>query len=256
MDYQPPAIEQVQINVDANVARPDDRDRVRTFLEMDDLSIGVTNFNNPNSTLFQIFLDLELLEGTDVTVGGSALDGSFVPTVGIEQLVLDESDLSVRVYYERGLNDSDPRAVESLIQHNTIGAKIKFQDNSLNSFVEFNSDGTEIYQHFLRIPLTENEFLTLQQFMRASSQDSEFMWTPESGWFTNTGVLISVPLIDSEDFDLGFGVQPGIVISGDTITPSVAGGIRGAFQTDDLEISGVLGYTYGINGQLRIKFNF
>lgn len=264
--YIPPA--QANIRVESNILRPDDRDRVQTtaeYLTGDGLSIGLTryDYNNPTVSSNQVRLSFILKDPsqTQISVGASITENGTVPEISVSTVLLDENAKKLRIYFDRGLNVSDPRAVEALIQHNTVGLAFSSPELSTQYQLSFQSEGTEIHEGWLNIPLSDNQFLSLRSYLRVASQDSGFFWSPK--YFSNTGVLVGLPVVQNEQLNVQVGIQPGFSYSADwdddntefRLTAPL--GIRAQYTPDQqLNMLAEVGYSYGLTANFSLNYRF
>ena len=259
MPYTPPP--QVHINTEANVFRPDERNRTRTTAEYlgDGYQIGVSrsDYANPSIGLAQVFIDFALSPSTDASIGAALVEGDIAPEFAISQTVLDEGDRSLKLYFARSLNSDDPRAIEALIQRNTIGGNLRIDGITNNFSVDFNSDGVEVYKNFLSIPLTDDGFLTLNSYMRAASEESDYYW--DESFYAAAGVLVAVPVVQRDGLSVALGVQPGLVYSADDdeLRLGATAGARVQYEpSDNFALTGTISYSYGLNAALKMNFSF
>ena len=259
MPYTPPP--QVHINTEVNVFRPDGRDRIQTTAEHlgNDFSVGLsrTDYANPRTAVNQIYLDFALTPTTEATIGAALSEGSIIPEFTISQVVLNESDRTLRLYFARSLNSDDPRAVRSLIQRNTVGGNLRLGSVQNNFSVDFNSDGVEVYKNFLSIPLTDDGFLTLNSYMRAASEESDYYW--DESFYAAAGVLVAVPVVQRDGLSVALGVQPGLVYSADDdeLRLGATAGARVQYEpSDNFALTGTISYSYGLNAALKMNFSF
>ena len=259
--------ESVVTAVNANIFRPDGRNSIETsasYLLGDGLSLGLSryNYSNPNVSNTQVRARLILDESsqTAATAGLAVTDNGTVPELGISTVLLDNDTQKLKLFFDRGLTTSDPRAVEALIQHNTVG--IAFDSGAVDSKYQlsFNSDGTEVHEGWISIPLTDDDFITLRSYLRAASEESSFFWSPQ--FFSNTGVLVGFPLVTEDDYNVQIGVQPGFSYStnrdgGSNLSLTAPVGVRAQYTPDDqLRIMAKAGYSHGLTVDLSLDWSF
>lgn len=259
--YTPPP--QVDVRVESNVLRPDGRNSVRSSAEFltgtTGLSISRTDYANPSTAATQFEVEFELSPSTTATVGAAISEGGVVPAFSISQVVLDGSDRRLELTFARGLNDDDSRAVAALIQQNVVGATLRIGDVQNRFSVAFNSDGIEVYENSLSIPLTDDGFLQLNSYMRAASGESDSYWSPD--FWSGTGVQIAVPIVRSEDLDFGVGIQPGLIYRIEDGSQHVAlaapVGTRLNYRpSDSVDVNAALSFSYGLNASLSVRWRF
>ena len=236
----------INTSVRANIFRPDDRNRVignAQYLD-DTYSVGVSYFSyaNPDIDVIQPLVSYSFDDETEVAIGASIVEGDIVPEFRAETLFLNDH----KIYLSRGLNTSDPRAVDALIQQNVVGLNLKFQDVSTNFRVTFNSDDVEVYENWIAIPLDDYGVFTFKNYLRGASEESDDYWSPD--FFNATGVQIAYPLSN----ECGIGVQPGFTYSDNELRPVLPVGAQCRFN--DLTIRA--GYSYGLDLQAEYRTTF
>jgi hypothetical protein len=253
-DYIPP--QQVQIQNITNFARPDGRDRIQTTAEYlgDGFTVGLSHgfYLNPDIQASKLSIEFSLSDRTSATIGGSLVEGDLIPEIAFTSVIVDESNQRLLLYAERGLNDSDPRAIAALIQQNVIGASFRLGSSSTRAQVTFNSDGIEVYENWISIPLTDNSMVTLNNYVRVSSDRSDFYWSPSS--FVATGLLVGLPIELSESATCQIGVQPGVIVEEGELELGAAVGSRCRYVRDRFSLNGSLSYGYGFTGLLTASW--
>ena len=200
-----------EVIIRGNVFRPDNNDILETETNseiLDNIYIdGVTN---------SIFSDLQDLEATrvlfhlrmdgtstNVSAGLSYFEEYVIPELRFSTMIVDEENLRLKLKLDYGLNTTDVRAIEEVITNYVIGADVRVYDGFSNFSLRINSDDVSIFQNYLEIPISKSNAITLVNFTRASSGNSDNYWTPDL--FTNTGVRFAVPITEQ----CGVGVMPG-----------------------------------------------
>jgi hypothetical protein len=245
-----------EIRVESTIARPDNRDRIQTSATYlgDGFRIGLSHglYKNPDIQRSSLSIEFQFSDRTSATVGAAMVEGDLIPEIALSSILVDESNGRLLLYVERGLNDDDPRAIASLIQRNVIGASVKIGDVSTKAQVSFNSDGVEVYENWLSIPLTDNGMLTLNNYVRLSSNSSQFYWSPSS--FVGTGLLIGIPIEVSGNTLCHAGVQPGVILNEGRVDLGATIGSQCSYQSDRFSLTGGLSYGYGFSGRITAKW--
>lgn len=261
-DYVPPKF---NIQTQTTLFRPDDRDRIRTTATYIDgpweIGLSRADFNNPAVAVNQLALTFIIDEGsqTELTAGVSANNDGAVLDFGVSTVIVDDEDRKLRIYFDRGLNDSDPRAIEALIQHNTVGLVLSDDSLQFRYQLAANSDAVEVHEGWLSYPLTDNGFLTLKSYVRAASEESDFFWSPEL--FAATGIAMGVPFELGNNTECQAGVQPGLALTSDfgsdtEIEFAAPFGAQCQYSAGDTQIKGRIGLAYGLTASVEARFSF
>lgn len=258
--YTPPP--QVQTEIRTNVFRPDGRDRIEysaDYLTGDGLAIGLTRYDyrNPRVGAQQVRVEFLLGESTSTSgyVGAAVTEDGVVPEFGVSTVLLDSDSTSVRVYYSQGLVLTDPRAVEALIQSKILGISFGTDDLTAEYRINFNSDAVEVHEGWLNVKLTNSDFLSLRSYLRVSSAESGFYWSPP--YFFSTGVLVGYPIPLGNDATLRVGAQPGLILEDDGVSIGAPVGAQLRYNpSDELRLAADIGYAYGMNARLSLSYTF
>ena len=259
----------INTEVRTNVFRPDGRQRVETSVSANDLDPGYsirlsrTDYENPETGVTQLAVTFILDEDsqTSITAGGALTEGDVIPEISVTTVVVDEENLRLRVYVERGLNTEDPRAVQALIQQNVVGLALSTGDLNTRYQVAFNSDDIEVHEGWVSIPINGNQALQFRSYIRAASGESDFYWDPR--FFGSVGLLVGIPVATGEKFNAQIGVQPSLILSSDygdsgvDLNPALPVGFRAQYvasENSQVEFDATL--AYGLTASLRWSYNF
>jgi hypothetical protein len=254
--YVPPEIIPVTVETEVNVFRPDGRDRV--FLNSEYLgegfTVGITQgfYVNPSVSTTELNVEFQVSPKGTVDIGATLVEGEIVPSIAIKSVLLDEGENKLVLQVSRELI-KDPRALEELIQSNVVGVNLSSNGTTASGKVNFNSDGVEVYEGRISIPLTESGFATLNSYVRFASESSDYYWSPKS--YQSVGVALGLP-VEMGDFKGVVGVQPGIILDSGELAVGAPVGTQFTYEGDNFTATGNIGYGYGIVGRVDLKWKF
>lgn len=254
-DYIPPTIE---VETRINTARPDGRNWIDNSASLEIEGVGIEAgygvYHNPNVSVSRLVLEpLPNSSDVDLALGAHLVESDLVPYVRIGTALIDGDDVSINSSFERGLYDGDPRSIDELIQHNTISMNLWSEAVNGWGKVAFISDGGEVFEGGVSVPLDENGAVSFEGYGRAATEDTGRYWAP--GPFVSGGIRYAVPFRLSDELTGGVGAQVA-VSHDDGFSIGVPAGVQLNYNGEGFKASAELGYGYGLTAGVKLEWSF